>query len=100
MELLSNYSFNLYYVKGKGVTLTNVFAEFNVANNAYEIIPIPFNVEDTFLEHYHTYMDHFRIQTGVRAKQVEVVVPNIFAKDTTSHPVPKANKPTCQTFHH
>ena len=56
MELLSDYSFNLYYVKGKDLILTDFLSRTPVdVSNPHEIIPISINVKDQLHEHYRKY---------------------------------------------
>ena len=46
LELLSNYSFNLYYVKGKNLILSNFLSHIVVDESSpSDIITIPFNVK-------------------------------------------------------
>ena len=45
LEVLSSYSFNLYYIKGKDMILSDFLPRQNVDDsNPYEIIPISFNL--------------------------------------------------------
>ena len=44
LEVLSSYSFNLYYIKRKDIILSDFLSRQNVdGSNLYEIIPISFN---------------------------------------------------------
>ena len=45
LELISSYSCNLYYIKGKDMVLSDFLSEQNNDNsNPHEIIPISFNM--------------------------------------------------------
>ena len=45
LELISSYSFNLYYMKGKDMILSNFLSrQKNDNSNPHEIIPISFNM--------------------------------------------------------
>ena len=45
LELISSYSFNLYYMKGKDMILSNFLSrQKNNNSNPHEIIPISFNM--------------------------------------------------------
>ena len=45
LEIVSSYSFNLYYIKGKGMVLSD-FLSRQIEDNSdlHEIIPISFNI--------------------------------------------------------
>ena len=48
LEVLSSYSFNLYYIKGKDMILSDFLLRQNVNDsNPCEIIPISFRLEDS-----------------------------------------------------
>ena len=45
LEILSSYSFNLYYIKGKDMILSDFLSrQIEDDNNLHEIIPISFNI--------------------------------------------------------
>ena len=45
LELLSSYSFNLYYIKGKDMVLTDFLSRQKIDNsNPHEVIPISFSL--------------------------------------------------------
>ena len=45
LEVLSSYSFNLYYIKGKDMILSDFLSRQNIDDsNLYGIIPISFNL--------------------------------------------------------
>ena len=54
LELLSAYSFNLYYMKGKDMTLSDFHSRIEVdISNPREIIPISFDLQDILQEKYY-----------------------------------------------
>ena len=51
LELLSSYSFNLYYIKGKDMVLSDFLSRQKVDDsNPHEIIPISFNMREVLQE--------------------------------------------------
>ena len=53
LELISLYSFNLYYMKGKDMILSDFLSrQMHDTSNPHEIIPISFNVYNTLYETY------------------------------------------------
>ena len=56
LEILSAYSFNLYYIKGKDMVLSDFLSRQHGDNsNPHEIIPISFNMGKTPQQNYHSY---------------------------------------------
>ena len=53
LEVLSSYSFNLYYIKGKDMILSDFLSRQNVDDsNPHEIIPISFNLRTVLQDKY------------------------------------------------
>ena len=53
LELISSYSFNLYYIKGKDMILNDFLSrQTHDDSNPHEIIPILFNMYNTLYENY------------------------------------------------
>ena len=51
LELISSYSFNLYYIKGKDMILSNFLSKQNYDDsNPHEITPISFNMHNLLHE--------------------------------------------------
>ena len=51
LELISSYSFNLYYIKGKDMILSNFLSRQNHNNsNPHKVIPISFNMQNLLHE--------------------------------------------------
>ena len=54
LELLSAYSFNLYYIKGKDMVLSDFLSRQKLDNsNPHEIIPISFSLRKVLHENYY-----------------------------------------------
>ena len=54
IELISSYSFNLYYMKGKDMILSGFLSRQTHDNsNPHDIIPISFNIHNTLHERYY-----------------------------------------------
>ena len=51
LEVLSSYSFNLYYIKGKDMVLSDFLSrKMGDKSDPHQIIPISFNIEEVLLE--------------------------------------------------
>ena len=70
LEILSSYSFNLYYIKGKDMILSDFLSrQIEDNSNPNEIIPISFNIWDILQENYnHMVTDTYNIQTRGQTK--------------------------------
>ena len=54
LELLSPYSFNLYYIKGKDMVLTDFLSRQRTDDsNPYELIPISFSLKDQVSDYFY-----------------------------------------------
>ena len=73
LEILSSYSFNLYYIKGKDMILSDFLSrQIEDDSNLHEIIPISFNIWEILQDNYHqltteTYNMQMRTQTKAQA---------------------------------
>ena len=66
-ELISSYSFNLYYMKGKDMILSDLLSwQKNDDSNPHEIIPISFNMCQILDDNY--YNEKYLIPTRSQAK--------------------------------
>ena len=69
LEVLSSYSFNLYYTKGKDMILNDFLLRQKIDDsNHHEIIPISFNMRDILQERYYNLYnmkmgDKYMVQT-------------------------------------
>ena len=54
LEILSSYSFNLYYIKGKDMILSDFLSrQIEDDSNPHKIISISFNIWDILQDNYH-----------------------------------------------
>ena len=92
LELLSSYSFNLYYIKGKDMVLSDfLFRQKTDDSNPHEIIPISFSLRRVLHENYYkldkkTEEDKYVVQTGSQAKPSGVKVPELHGIEKTLVP--------------
>ena len=83
LEVLSYYLFNLYYIKGKEMNLSDILLRQRVDNsNPHEIIPISFNMRDILQERYYNLnsvgaKDKYLVQTRFQAKSSKVSLPEV-----------------------
>ena len=70
LEVLSSYSFNLYYIKSKDMILSDFLSrQIEDDSNLHEIIPISFNIQEILQENYHSIVsDTYKVQTRAQAK--------------------------------
>ena len=54
LEVLSSYSFNLYYIKGKDMILSDFLSRQKIDDsNPHKIIPISFNMRNILCDRYY-----------------------------------------------
>ena len=70
LEILSSYSFDLYYIKGKDMILSDFLSRHIEDNsNLHEIIHISFNIREILQENYCSIIkDTYMVQTRSQAK--------------------------------
>ena len=71
LQILSSYSFNLYYIKDKDMILSDFLSrQIEDDSNPHEIIPISFNIWDILQEndHCHLTADTYNVQMRAQAK--------------------------------
>ena len=70
LEILSFYLFNLYYIKGKDMILSDFLSrQIEDDSNPHEIIPISFNIWEILQDNYHQLTtDTYNMQTRAQAK--------------------------------
>ena len=69
IELLSPYSFNLYYIKGKDMVLSDFLSRQKTDdNNPHEIIPISFTLKSLSHEHFY----QFNNMTGISETETNI----------------------------
>ena len=83
LEVLSSYSFNLHYIKGNDMILSDFLSRQRVDDsNPHEIIPILFNMRDVSQERYYIHSsieakDRYLVQTRSQAKSSRVSLPEV-----------------------
>ena len=76
LELISSYSFNLYYMKGKDMILSDFLSrQKNNDSNPHEIIPISFKMCQILGDNY--YSEKYLIQTRSQAKSNGIKLPEV-----------------------
>ena len=73
LELISSYSFNLYYIKGKDIILSDFLSRQKHDNsNPYDVIPISFNMHNILHERYCNLglMDKYLVQMQSQTKSI------------------------------
>ena len=94
LEILSSYSFNLYYIKGKDMILSDFLSrQIKDDSDPHEIIPISFNIKEILKENYQnvtkdTYMVQTRSQAKAQANDSTVQS----TKPVTQNIIPKVDK--------
>ena len=82
LEILSSYSFNLYYIKGKYMILSDFSSrQKHDDSNQHEIIPILFNVQSILQTRYYNLgkgvSEKYLAQTWSQAKSSGIKLPEI-----------------------
>ena len=95
LEVLSTYSFNLYYIKGKDMILSDFLSRQKVDDsNTNEIIPISFNVRSVLQDKYYSLdgeKEKFMVQTRSQMKASGVQLPEVHGsrKGLDPHKIPQ-----------
>ena len=76
LELISSYSFNLYYIKGKDMVLMIFSRQNNDNSNPHEIIPISFNMHKVLHENYYN-TENYLVQTRPQARSSCIKLPEV-----------------------
>ena len=80
LELISLYSFNLYYIKGKDMILTDFLSrQKHNDNDQHEIIPVSFNMYGILQEKYYNLGNSIKylVQTESQAKSSQIKLPEV-----------------------
>ena len=81
LEVLSSYSFNLYYMKGKDMILSNFLSRQDMdKSNPHEIIPISFSMRVVLQNWYYNLeqiQERYMIQTRSQTKASGVKLPEV-----------------------
>ena len=99
LEVLSSYSFNLYYIKGKDMILSDFLSrQIEDDSNPHEIIPISFNIREILQESYHNMVtDTYKVQTRVQAKAQTSAPTVVNAQPVAQRATPKIVKVPIET---
>ena len=101
LEVLSSYLFNLYYIKGRDMILSDFLLKQRVDDsNPHEIIPLSFNMRDVLQERYYNLnsigaKDRYLLQTRSQVKSSRVSLPEVhgIGKGLDPHVRPEKQKP-------
>ena len=104
IELLSPYSFNLYYIKGKDMVLSDFLSRQKTDDsNPYEIIPISFTPRSQVDNHFYQIdneidqpkSDEYLVQTRSQLKSSGIKIPEIHGanKGLNPHVKPRKQRP-------
>ena len=80
LELISSYSFKLYYMKGKDMILGDfLLRQIHDDTDPHDIFPISFNMHNTLHErHYKSETkERYLVQTQSQTKSSRVILPEI-----------------------
>ena len=101
LEVLSAYSFNLYYIKGKDMILSDFLSRQDLDDETTkEIIPISFNMKSVLQDKYYKVdenKERYMVQTRLQMKASRVQLPEVHGsrKRLDPHRTPeKQSQPT------
>ena len=80
LELISSYSFNLYYIKGKDMILSDFLSrQKHDDSNPHEIIPISFNMHNILHERYYNIgkSERYLVQMWSQTKSIGIKLPEV-----------------------
>ena len=101
LELLSPYSFNLYYIKGKDMVMSDFLSRQKTDDsNPHELIPISFMLRSQVDNHFYSInsrtdqpqTDKYLVQTRSQAKSRGIKIPEIHGANKGLHPHVKPGK--------
>ena len=101
LELISSYSFNLYYMEGK-VMILSVFLSRQKHDNSdpHEIIPVSFNMYNALYKTYYKVEpeDQYLVQTWSQMKATGITLPEVHGvkKMLDTKVLPEKQKPQIQ----
>ena len=94
LEILKIYSFNLYYIKGKNMVLSDFLSrQHGDSSNPHEIIPISFNTGKVLQQNYQNYTKTFLVQTRSQSKAKNARTSDICSGVTSTGKPRKEMKP-------
>ena len=89
LEVLSAYSFNLYYIKGKDMILSDFLSRQMIdKNNSHEIIPISFDMKAILKDRYYNIgnKSKYLVQTCSQVKGRGIRLPEVHGVDKGINP--------------
>ena len=95
LEVLSAYSFNLYYIKGKDMILSDFLSRQDISDeDTREIIPISFNMRSVLQDKYYNIdkdREKYMVQTRSQMKASGVQLPEVHGsrKRLDPHKIPE-----------
>ena len=95
LEVLSTYSFNLYYIKGKDMILSDFLSRQDPGDeDTKEIIPISFNMKSVLQDKYYNVSENeekYMVQTRSQMKASGVQLPEVHGsrKRLDPHRIPE-----------
>ena len=95
LVVLSSYSFNLYYIKGKDMILSDFLSRQKIDDsNPCEIIPISFSIRAVLQDKYYSLEgenERYMIQTRLQMKASRVQLPEVHGsrKGLDPHKIPE-----------
>ena len=97
LEILNFYPFNLYYIKGKDMILSDFLSRQLVDDSdPHQIIPISYNIKEMLKENYQNMVkDTYMVQTRSQAKAKSANTPTVQSttgKPITQNTIPKFDK--------
>ena len=101
LELLSPYSFNLYYIKGKDMVLSNFLSRQKMDNsNPHELIPISFTLRSQVDNYFYQInnetdqpkTDQYLVQTRSETKSNGIKIPEMHGTNKSLDPHVKPEK--------
>ena len=89
LELISSYSLNLYYMKGKDMVLSDfLLRQINGDSNPHEIIPITYKILN---DNYYN-IEKYLIETRSQARSSGIKLPEVHGVGKNLHPIIKQEK--------
>ena len=98
LEVLSSYSFNLYYIKGKDMVLSDFLSrQEGIDGDPREIIPISFSLKSVLQDKYYNIAseEKFMVQTRSQTKASGIRLPEVHGarKRLDPHKIPEKIQP-------
>ena len=101
LELISSYSFNLYYIRGKDLILSDFLSRQNHNDsNPHKIIPISFNMQNLLHEKYYNIgkTEKYLVQTWSQRKSSGIKLPEVHGMSKSLDPNIQPEKQNIRPF--